>query len=198
MREMTTDRPDKTESPYTVDAGHLQFELDLLSYGFDRRNSEGMDRTINTFAVVPVNFKIGLTNKMDFEVVVAPYNAQRTSEHDPDRRETTSGVGDIVVRWKTNFWGDDHGSTAFGVLPFLKLPTNQNHLGNGALEAGIIFPLAIKLPGDWDLGAMTEVDYLQNSMNADYHEEFVNSITASHSIIGKLEGYLEFFSAVST
>lgn len=32
MREMSTDRPDTTESPYTVDAGHFQFELDLAEY----------------------------------------------------------------------------------------------------------------------------------------------------------------------
>ena len=31
-----------------------------------------------------------------------------------------------------------------------------------------------------------------------YHEEFVNSITFEHEIAGKLEGYCEFFSAVST
>ena len=28
MRELNTDRPDKTESPFTVDAGHYQIELD--------------------------------------------------------------------------------------------------------------------------------------------------------------------------
>ena len=28
MREMSTDRPDQTESPNTVDAGHFQVELD--------------------------------------------------------------------------------------------------------------------------------------------------------------------------
>src|SRR5688572_5942243 len=27
MREMSTDRPDQTESPYTVDAGHVQVEM---------------------------------------------------------------------------------------------------------------------------------------------------------------------------
>ncbi len=31
MREMSTDRPDKTESPYTVDAGHFQWEMDLAN-----------------------------------------------------------------------------------------------------------------------------------------------------------------------
>jgi hypothetical protein len=30
MREMETDCPDVTESSYTVDAGHIQFETDLV------------------------------------------------------------------------------------------------------------------------------------------------------------------------
>jgi hypothetical protein len=37
LREMSTDRPDKTESPYTVDAGHFQFEADLVSFGYSAK-----------------------------------------------------------------------------------------------------------------------------------------------------------------
>ena len=32
LREMTTDRPDLTESPFTVDAGHVQFETTIVGY----------------------------------------------------------------------------------------------------------------------------------------------------------------------
>lgn len=38
MRPMSTDRPDKTESLYTVDAGHFQFEADLVSFGINAGN----------------------------------------------------------------------------------------------------------------------------------------------------------------
>ena len=44
---------------------------------------------------------------------------------------------------------------------------------------------------------MTKFDWNQNSDNSDYHPEFVNSITFGHEIIGKLDGYVEFFSLVS-
>ncbi|SEH88045.1 transporter [Epilithonimonas hominis] len=30
MRDMETDRPDVTESPYTIDAGHFQYETDMV------------------------------------------------------------------------------------------------------------------------------------------------------------------------
>src|SRR5687767_4843881 len=35
MRDLATDRPDVTESPYTVDAGHFQAELSFIEYVSD-------------------------------------------------------------------------------------------------------------------------------------------------------------------
>src|SRR5437868_5206562 len=32
MRELSADRPDKTDSPYTVDAGHYQIEMDFANW----------------------------------------------------------------------------------------------------------------------------------------------------------------------
>src|SRR6478752_3911650 len=74
LRELATDRPDKTESPYTVDAGHFQLEMDLVSYGYDRETSEGSDTRTEALAVAPVNLKIGLFNNIDFQVILETYN----------------------------------------------------------------------------------------------------------------------------
>jgi hypothetical protein len=197
LRELITDRPDKTESPHTVDAGHYQLEMDLLSCTFDRADVGGTRATVRTFAIAPINLKVGLLNNTELQVVAQTYNVQRTRDGDANTPDVISGFGNVLVRLKTNLWGNDRGATAFGVMPFVKFPTNQHHLGNRALEGGIIFPLAIKLPREWELGAMTELDYLQNSAGSDYHEEFINSVTVGHSIIGELAGYLEFFSVVS-
>ena len=35
MRELSADRPDVTESPYTVDAGHVQLEMSFVDYVYD-------------------------------------------------------------------------------------------------------------------------------------------------------------------
>ncbi len=179
LRELNTDRPDKTESPYTVDAGHFQLEMDLVSYTRDGKQ--------DLFAIAPVNLKVGLLNNVDLQFIAETYNVQ----HDGN------GYGDTLVRLKVNFWGNDGGATAFGVMPFAKFPTSQHQFGNSAVEGGIIFPLAIKLPRDFELGTMTEVDYIRNENNSGYHQEFINSVTVSHAIVGELSGYAEFFSAVS-
>ena len=46
LREMATDRPDRTESAYTVDAGHYQIEMDLLTYTYDRSSAGRENLTV--------------------------------------------------------------------------------------------------------------------------------------------------------
>ena len=198
LRELATDRPDRTENPYTVDAGHFQIELDLLGYTYDRTKTEGADRTVRSLDVAPFNLKVGLFNNSDLQFIAETFTVQKTNDHVARTSDTISGFGDVTVRWKLNFWGNDGGkTTGFGMISFAKFPTSQNGLGNDAVEGGVIFPLEIKLAEDWDLGTMTEVDWRQNSNNSAYHAESINTITVAHRIVGTLEGYVEFYSNVS-
>jgi hypothetical protein len=197
MREMSTDRPDKTESAYTVDAGHFQFEMDLVSYSHDRDTSGGGDTRTDAYAIAPVNLKVGLLNNVDLQVVVDTYSRVRAQDRVAGTTVKMSGFGDITTRLKVNFWGNDGGSTALAMMPFAKFPSNQDGLGNNAVEGGIIFPLAIELLHGWGMGVMTEFDLLRNETDRGYHAAFVNTITFSHDIYGKLGGYVEFFSEVS-
>jgi hypothetical protein len=194
LRDMATDRPDKTESAFTVDAGHFQIEMDLVTYTHDR----SQDETVKAFAIAPMNFKIGVLNNVDLQVVVETYNIQTITDRDTGSRSRDEGFGDVLLRSKINLWGNDGGPTALSVMPFVKLPTARRPLGNGVTEGGVIFPFWMELPGEWELGAQAEVDYLQDSSGFDYHPEFSNTVTVSHDIIGKLGGYVELFSNVST
>lgn len=194
LREMATDRPDKTESAYSVDAGHYQIEMDLLTYTYDRSG----DETLEAWAIAPINLKVGILNNVDLQIIAESYNIQRTKDRAANSSVRLSGFGDLLLRCKTNLWGNDGGPSALAVMPFVKIPTNQNNLGNGALEGGIIFPFAMDLPADWGFGAQVELDHLQDSSSSDYHQEFIGTVTVSHDIAGKLGGYVELFSNLST
>src|SRR3712207_1476254 len=74
MREMSTDRPDTTESAYTVDAGHVQFELSFFDYA---RNDDAGVR-VESLAVLPSNVKVGLLNNVDVQFVFTPYLREDT------------------------------------------------------------------------------------------------------------------------
>src|SRR5262249_49828475 len=54
------------------------------------------------------------------------------------------------------------------------------------------------LPLGFSLGMMTEVDWVRDGDGQDYHPESINSLTVGHDLVGKLSGYLEFWSDVST
>lgn len=197
MRELSTDRPDKTEGPYTLDAGHFQVEADLVNFSYDAYNGEPGDLRARSWSFVNTNLKVGLLNNVDLQLIVPTFNVVREEERNVGRTRETSGFGDIVTRVKINLWGNDSGNTAFGLLPFVKFPTAHDDLGNDSVEGGLILPLTIKLPGEWQMGLMTEVDIRRDEAGSGYHADFINSITVSHSIIGELAGYAEFFSAIS-
>ena len=197
LREMNTDRPDKTESPYTVDAGHFQVEMDLVAFTHDRDTSGGGDTRTDTWGFGAINLKAGLLEDVDLQVVIESHIRTRSDDRVAATVRRQSGFGDVTVRVKKNFWGNDGGRTAFAVMPFVKFPTSQDGLGNNAVEGGIILPLAVEFPRGWGMGLMTEVDLLQDDDGLGRHASFVNSITFSHDIVGALAGYAEFFSEVS-
>jgi hypothetical protein len=197
MREMSTDRPDKTESAYTVDAGHFQIEMDVFSYSYDRYNVERRDVRAESLSIAPMNLKAGLCNNVDLQLILETYNSVRVHDRESGVMEKRRGFGDVIPRMKINLWGNDEGRTALSVMPYLKLPANQDDLGNNSVEGGIIFPLAIGLPRGFGMGLMTQFDFVRDESDNGYHPEFVNTITFSRDLIGDLGGYVEFFSVVS-
>jgi hypothetical protein len=194
MRDLSPDRPDKTESPYTLDAGHFMLEMDFANFTYDQTDGT----TTKAWNVAPFNIKAGLVNNVDVQFVFDNYLNVHTESGATGTTTTRSGIGDFTTRLKINLWGDDGGKTAFALLPFVKFPTSTDGLGNNAVEGGVIFPLAVSLPYDFDLSLETAASYMKNDNDGGYHEEFIASASLDHQIIGKLSGFVEFFSNFTT
>lgn len=197
MREMSTDRPDQTESAMTVDAGHFQIEMDLVNATFDRDTSGGQRITTESWSIAPVNLKAGLLNNVDLQLMLDTYNRVRIKDEVAGTIDRASGFGDITTRLKVNLWGNDGGTTALALMPFVKWPLSRSNLRNGKTEGGIIVPLAVDLGKGWGLGAMTEVDFVSDG-DSGYDSEFVNSITVSRDLTEKLGVYVEFFTVMGS
>ena len=193
MRDLSPDRPDVTESPYTVDAGHYQLEMDFANFTYDQTGGT----TTKAWDVGDFNFKAGLFNQVDVQLVYDNYLNVHTQDSS-GKLTTQSGFGDFTTRLKINLWGDDGGTTAFALLPYVTFPTSMDGLGNNAVEGGVIFPLAVSLPHDFNLSLETAASYMKNDDDGGYHEEFIASASLDHQIIGKLSGFVEFFSNFTT
>ena len=187
MREFNTDRPDVTESPYTVDAGHFQIELSFVEYTHD--STSGVQS--ENLSILPANLKVGLLNNFDLQLVLEPYAHTSINTHGSTQR--LSGFGDTELRGKLNLWGDDGGLSAGAVMPFVRLPTGTGGQSDHHVEGGIILPLALTLPAGFDLGTMAEFDVDRNPIASGYGVDFIHTVTLGHPLWSeKLAAYVEY------
>lgn len=193
MRDLSTDRPDKTESAYTVDAGHFQIEADLFSFTHNRDNSSDTTTKVSNFSVM--NLKAGLTNDMDLQLMLSPY--RKVEENAAGVTSNKEGFAETVLRLKWNVFGNEGTGNAMALMPFLKLPTASNNLNNNQYEGGLIIPFAVEMPHDLGLGIMFQANRMKNANDDQFHTKLISSITMSSAIVGSLGGYAELYSESS-
>ena len=194
LRTLCADRPTKSNGPCTVDAGHWQLESDI--YNVTLQTLDGV--TTRTELFTNPTLKLGLTNTVDFEVNVAPY--EQVTTHDSIAGETSrvGGIGDIFLRAKWNLQGDDGATTSVALFPFFKIPTARLGVGNGAVEGGLIVPIALNLPGSWQLTIDPEADALANSVGSGHHLNITSPLSLSYpvtktiTLFGELWGDVNF------
>ena len=143
MRSFSTDRPTKSDTPYTVDAGHYQYETDILNWSYNRNSTT----TSNLLVADPV-LKAGLTNSTDLEIALAPFNFNQSHVRGTTTKNTAAGFGDFYARVKYNVLGNDGGDYAVAVVPYVKAPTAAHNVGNGHWEGGGYVPFVAALPYD--------------------------------------------------
>ena len=95
LRSFSTDRPNKSTTPYTVDAGHFQFETDLLGGMSDGYNTSHT-QTRQFFTGDPV-LKLGITNFADVEVALGGYQNYRVKDRTDNSTTNFDGFGDVVL-----------------------------------------------------------------------------------------------------
>jgi hypothetical protein len=191
---LTSDRPDATESPYTVEPGRVQIESSLAEYTRDRHNPERADVRVTAWSVAPVNVRVGLTPSAEVQIMADNFLDVKVDDRDSGASGRVRGFGDVTLRAKWNLRGNDGGADALAVMPFVKLPTARDGLGNDHVEGGVILPYARKLAGGWGFGAMTEVDAIRNAADDAHVLVWINTVTVSHEIAGGLGGFLELAS----
>lgn len=197
-RAYNTDRPSKTDSPYTVDAGVFQIETDVANWTLDRDNADRSNARVRTWLIGQTNLRIGLTNWMDLQIFPQGYVDRRTSGVTFGPPVTHRGFGDTTVRLKINFLGNDGGKLAIGFVSSLKIPTNTDYFGNHVLEPGFGLAVNYSLAAGFTLFAQTRIDVLDEPKSNNRRVQWSNPIGVSRAIVGNLSGYAEFYNAVSS
>lgn len=176
LRSLCTDRPTKSTGPCTVDAGQWQLESDI--YNFTTQTIDGVT-TVTQYFTNPT-LKLGITNTLDLEVNIAPYERVTTHDATTGVSTTAEGVGDLYVKAKWSPIGDDGGSFGFALVPYVKVPTAPLGVGNGAVEGGLITPIQFTLSNNLQVLFDPEIDVLADAAGSGYHANTIQLVSLTY------------------
>ena len=193
MRPIAGDRPDATESPRTVDAGHIQIETSLVSYG---RDDEAAADVETVSVLDDTNLRVGLLADTELQVIASVYERRDT---DPaDGPETTvEGFGDVTLRLKQNVWGNDGGDTALGVIPFVKVPT-ETERSNGKVEGGALVTWGWDAGAGWGIGLQAGPAWRYDAADDAYDTTLGHTAVLGFDVVGDLGAFLEYAGELSS
>ncbi len=195
LRSFSPDRPLNSISPFTVDAGRVQIESDFVNF---TRSSDRLTTT-GTLEAVDPEIRVGLTQFLEFDLITAGLLTDRTAANGTGRTQAHDlGTGAVTLQARYNLFGDEGGTYALALAPFVSLPSGDRHFGNQRIDGGIVAPLSIDLPADFTLVLETEVAAMRNGTGPAF-ASFTDIANLSHAVPGvdHLTASIEFTSVVN-
>ena len=170
-----TDRPAKANAVCTVPPGRAQIETSGV--GWSLAGSGGTRAELLTIGASVA--KLGLGGRSDLQIGFTPY-AELTT---PAGR--TSGMGDVIVRYKHRLTGPG-AAVQVAAIPFVKLPTAADGIGNGRIEGGVAVPISFALFGPATMTLGPEVGVLADADGHGRHIALVNLVNISAPVAPRL------------
>jgi hypothetical protein len=196
LRPLRSNRPGRTESPFTADPGHLQVETDFFNYVQDRfpgTDSSGAEVkfTEKAVSVAGTNLRTGLNRWLEAEAYVQPYISD--SLRGGADSDHLSGTGDSIVAFKANLAGNDSGKFAIAVMPQLVVPTSRKGLGERQGQPGFLLPWAFQIGEADAVFGMLKLQRTRSWDDSAYATVTGISLGLSHSFTAKTGAYAEFY-----
>jgi hypothetical protein len=189
-REMTTERPTKSDSSHTIDSGHLQIETSLYAYD---KTKNADSRTTHSSILNSTTFRLGITQNTELQIMTSPIIWQKKINYQNSSIQNKNGFGDTTLRFKYNFVGNDSGKFSIAAIPFIKIPTNSHNLFNNDTEGGISIPMDLILDNGFSFNYTIQNLILRRSDVSRYSSVFANMFVLGKSFNDKFSGYFEYY-----
>jgi hypothetical protein len=190
-RPLSTDRPDTTESPFSVPKGMFQIEASAVDFTQDRR---GTPSRAHQWLFAQINVKQGIATDADLQLLFNSYGVAEQFEGGESTR--SRGFGDLTLRFKQNLLGNDSGALGLALMPYITFPSCAG-LSQYAWAGGLIIPLATTLQNGWSVGVMAEVDLRDRSADGLGQVQHLHSATLGIPLTPTLNAYTELVSIAS-
>ena len=199
LRGMDTDRPNETNSPHTVDAGHLQIEAGAFDYAFDRVHARGADARVDAYAFGQFNFRLGVLNNLELNVSFDSFDLIRTRDFQSRSTDHANGFGDTTVGGKLNLCGNDGpadqdvpGAFAIAVQPQITFPTSPGDVGDGHVDETLLIPMVVNLPAKFHLDVQPGIAHQRSIDNTGDATVALGAIAVDRVFFEKLDPYVEY------
>lgn len=155
--EITTDRPDVTESSIVVPKGSLQIENGA---------TWTVDHGSETFDLSESLIRLGVSTRTEFRLVVPNYIGGITGP-------VATGFGDVALGLKQQI-GSLPGGVGLAVIVALSLPTGASRVSSHGYDPFIKFPWSKDLRSGWSIGGMQSLFWNTDGKrrNADWQPTF--------------------------
>ncbi|WP_375436791.1 transporter [uncultured Hymenobacter sp.] len=189
LRPLNADRPGVTESPNTIDPGHIQLETDLVRLINSKPGQLPRDRILRLNALA---IRVGISDKTEVQAFIDPYTVEKTWEPG-EPMERHAGFGDVALRVKHNFIGDDDEKERLvvAVIGLVRLPTGGRE-GAGGYEYGVFVPATYNLKGDWHVSAQAASFLSYDREEKKHFVELAPSFALDHGLNKWLAVFTEF------
>lgn len=172
-----TDRPAKANATCTVPQGRVQIETSAAGWSLTGTGAARVELVMLGSSFL----KLGLSGRSDLQLGFTPYAELRIGSR-PQARD--SGIGDLFVRYKHRLTAAE-GAVQLALIPFIKLPTAADGLGNGRIEGGLAVPVSLPL-GSATLTFGPELDLLADADGSGRHLALVNLVNLAVPIAPRL------------
>jgi len=189
LRPLSSEAYDGVMDARTVDAGHVQIEGGFIDYLYNSVTPRNYDS--DDFFWEP-RITVGLLNNMDF--YVRPSYEIRFLDY----QMHSSEFGRVTTGLKVNLLGNDGGTVALALKPYLSIPTSSSDLiGGGDVLGGGDVAVLVRLP----YGLYVKVDsefYATERNNRTVYAGFYNALSINKTLCSKADAYCFFDTTVTS
>ena len=183
MRAFSTDRPGKTHSSTTVDAGHFQLESDFYNDIYDHNSSN--NQTTRAYSVANPILKLGLTENIDLETAYSIYNNAKVTDRVGGSTVSGNGFGNFGLGSKINLFGNEGDRASLAVLPFVFFATAASNVGSSVTQYMLNVPYTYQLDTLWSVTAEPAFGYLQNQNDNGRHGDYSFLVNVNRPIFSQ-------------
>jgi hypothetical protein len=174
--EISTDRPDFTESVETVAPGLIQFED-----GFTTESEAGTRR----FSTPELLLRVGLTRRLELRFGDEGLLSERTTG------SSVHGRSDSEVAVKVRLWEQGRFRPAVSLIPILSLPTGHTYFSSHGYDPTLKIALAKDLRKGFSISGNLNFSRLSDPEGR--YAQRALSCSLGHALAAGFSGYWEVF-----